>query len=182
MLKRWGSGDRAVLDELVPVVYEELKRMARARLRAVPPGQTLDTTGLVHEAFLRMVDIEQVSWADRGHFWSVAARVMRNILVDAARRRTARKRGGAFRKVDLEEEWLLLPEPESERLLALDEALSRLEVGHPRVARAVELHYFVGLTQEEVGGVLDVSQPTVARDLRFARAWLAMKGDLGSTA
>jgi len=126
----------------------------------------------VHEAYVRLVDVERMEWSDRSHFLSVASRMMRRILVDHARRRNARKRGG-HGAVTLEEEHLLVTTEQAATVLELDEAIGRLEEEHPRPARAVELHYFGGLTQHEVGEVLEVSQPTVARDLRFAVAWLA---------
>ena len=173
LLQRWSAGDPEAFDALVPIVYRQLKELAHARLHAERRGHTLNTTALVHEAYLRLVDIERVQWKDRNHFWSMAARAMRRILVDYARSRLALKRGGAMRPVTLEEEWMRSPATDPDRLLMLDDAMTRLEASHPRAARSLELHYFAGLTQQEVGEVLEISQPTVARDLRFARAWIA---------
>lgn len=173
MLLRWTEGDEEALDQLVPLVYEQLKRLAHARLRHERPGHTLNTTGLVHEAYLKLIDINRVHWKGRDHFLAMASRVMRRILVDHAHRRKAQKRGGGVPDVEFDEASLLVPEMQAEKVLALDEALHRLEAVHPRPCKAVELHYFGGLTQAEVGRVLGVSQPTAMRDLRFARAWLA---------
>ncbi len=172
LLLSWSGGDRSAFDKIATVVYGELKRLAHDRLRGERPDHTLNTTGLVHEAYVRLVDVERMEWSDRSHFLSVASRMMRRILVDHARRRNARKRGGAG-AVTLEEEHLLVTTEQAATVLELDEAIGRLEEEHPRPARAVELHYFGGLTQHEVSEVLEVSQPTVARDLRFAVAWLA---------
>jgi len=172
LLLSWSGGDRSAFDKIATVVYGELKRLAHDRLRGERPDHTLNTTGLVHEAYVRLVDVERMEWSDRSHFLSVASRMMRRILVDHARRRNARKRGG-HGAVTLEEEHLLVTTEQAATVLELDEAIGRLEEEHPRPARAVELHYFGGLTQHEVGEVLEVSQPTVARDLRFAVAWLA---------
>lgn len=172
LLLSWSGGDRSAFDQVATVVYDELKRLARDRLRGERPDHTLNTTGLVHEAYVRLVDVERMEWSDRNHFLSVASQMMRRILVDHARRRNARKRGGGG-AVTLEDEHLLVTVEQADTLLQLDAAIQRLEAVHPRPSRAVELHYFGGLTQQEVGEVLEVSQPTVARDLRFALAWLA---------
>ncbi len=172
MLLRWSEGDQDAFDQLLPLVYDQLKKLAHARLRGERLDHTLNTTGLVHEAYLKLVDINQVQWKDRAHFLAMASRAMRRILVDYALRRKAHKRGGGAEKVDLEEEQLI-PDAYAETLLEIDDALKRLEATHPRQSQALELHYFGGLTQEEVGEVLGISQPTVLRDLRFARAWLA---------
>lgn len=177
LLQRWSGGDREAFDELMPVVYDHLKRVAHARLRGERPGHTLNTTALVHEAYLKLIDIERVEWTDRNHFWSMAARAMRRILVDYARMRSAHKRGGSMQKASVDLDRLGSPAADPEQLLALDDALDRLDSEHPRSARAVELHYIVGLTQQEVGDILDISQPTVARDLRFARAYIAATGE-----
>ncbi len=171
LLQRWNDGDRRALDQITPLVYDELKRLAHDRLRKERYGHTLNTTGLVHEAYMRLADIERVEWNDRNHFFSMASRVMRRVLVDHARRRNASKREGG-RNVTLDEEQLLVTAEQADTVLELDEAIHRLEDAHPRPAKVVELHYFGGLRQSEVGEVLAVSQPTVARDLRFALAWL----------
>lgn len=172
MLLRWSDGDQQALDRLLPLVYDQLKRLAHARLRGEREGHTLNTTGLVHEAYLRLVDIERVEWTDRAHFLAMASRQMRRVLIDYARRRRAQKRGGDLERAAFDEEGLI-PDDYADTLLELDDALQRFEQEHPRAARAVELHYFGGLTLEEAGVVLGISAPTVMRDLRFAQAWLA---------
>lgn len=172
MLLRWSAGDQEALDRLLPLVYEQLKRLARARLRNERVGHTLNATAVVHEAYLRMVNLDQIQWRDRAHFLGMAARMMRRVLVDYARGHNAAKRGGGWHSVALDEE-RLLPNDAVEPFLELDDALVRLERAYPRQGRAAELHYFGGLTLEEAGAVLGVSAPTVMRDLRFAEAWLA---------
>ncbi len=171
LLARWNQGDPRAFERITALVYDELKRLTHARLRMERPGSTLETTGLVHEAWLKLVDVQQVKWNDRSHFLSMASRIMRRILVDHARRRNAQKRGGATR-VTLEDEHLLVTAEQADALLELERAMSRLEDVHPRPARAVDLHYFGGLSQQEAADVLEISQPTVARDLQFALAWL----------
>ena len=172
MLLRWSDGDQEALDQLLPVLYQELKEMAHARLRGERRGHTLNTTGLVHEAFIRLVDVNSVKWNDRSHFLAMASRTMRRVLIDHARDRKRQKRGGGAVKEELNEEFFM-SENQAEKLLDLDDALQRLHVRHPRQSRAMELRYFGGLTLEESAEVLDVSAPTVMRDLRFAEAWLA---------
>jgi len=172
LLLSWSGGDRDALDQVATVVYGELRRLAHDRLRGERPDHTLNTTGLVREAYLRLVEVERVAWNDRNHFLSMASRIMRRVLVDHARKRNAAKRGedGA---VTLRDGHLLVTSEQAATVLELDEAVRRLEEEHPRPARAVELHYFGRLTQEEAAGVLGVSRPTVTRDLRFPLAWLA---------
>ncbi len=172
MLLRWSEGDQEALDRLFPMVYEQLKRLARARVREDRPDHTLNTTALVHEAYLKLVDLDQVQWTDRAHFFALASRVMRHLLVNYAEKRKAQKRGGDRQRVELDEE-RLLPDTEVERLLELDETLTRLAAQHPRPAKAIEHSYFGGLTNEETAAVLGISRATVERDLRLARAWLA---------
>ncbi len=167
------DGDAQAMEALVPLVYEQLRRLARARLRHERPDHTLNTTALVHEAYLRLVDVKQVSWQGRAHFLSIAARVMRRVLVDYANKRNALKRGGGRRNQPLDEEALLIPEAYAEALTDLDEALTRLEAINPRASRAIEHRYFGGLTREEIAAVLGISLATVKRDLQFAQAWLA---------
>ena len=179
ILLRWSSGDQEALDRLLPLVYDELKKMASARLRGERPDHTLNATGLVHEAYLKLIDINRVQWQDRAHFLAMASRQMRRILIDYAERRKAKKRGGGLVKEEFDEE-KLLPEGYAETLLELDDALHRMETTYPRQAKAVELHYFGGLTLQEAGAILKVAPATVMRDLRFAQAWLANEwnGDL----
>ena len=172
LLLHWGDGNEQALDRLLPLVYEQLKQLAHARLAGERPDHTLNTTALVHEAYLKLIDINQVQWKDRTHFLAMASRQMRRILVDYARERKAAKRGGVQYKVVLDEE-RLLPGVQVEAVLGLDEALKRLEERSPRRSRAVEHRYFGGLTNEEIASALDVSLATVERDLKFARGWLA---------
>jgi RNA polymerase sigma-70 factor, ECF subfamily len=178
LLKAWGGGDAAALDRLTPLVYERLHRMARGYMRSERPGHTLQATALVNEAFLRLVDAPDLDWADRAHFFAVCARVMRRILVDAARSRATLKRGRQAERaehsaaVNLDE----LPAPDTEtsaQVCALDEALDGLARLDPRRAQVIELRFFGGLTVEETGRVLQISPQTVMRDWRLARAWLA---------
>ncbi len=166
------GGNRDDVDQLFTLVYEELKRMAHARLRHERPGHTLDTTGLVHETYFRLVDQTRVEWRDRGHFLVAAACAMRRILMDYARRnRTARRGGGAIR-CSLDN----APAAErSEMLLALDEALGRLAALDPRLGRVVECRYFGGLTDQETADVLGVTPRTVQRDWVKARNWLYLE-------
>lgn len=156
--------------ELVSALYERLHAMAAAVLRSERPDHTLSATALVHEAYLRMPKGGEVEWQDRGHFMALACRVMRRVLVDHARRRSAAKRGGGER-VTLRDDYAALPDRTLE-ILSLDEALSRLEALDERQARVVEMRFFSGLDVEEIGRVLGVSVATVKRDWRFARAWL----------
>ena len=176
LLLAYREGDREALDRLLPLVYDQLKRLAHARLRGERADHTLNTTALVHEAYLKLVDINRVQWNDRAHFLAMASRQMRRILIDYALMRKAQKRGGEVHKEALDEE-RLIPDEHTETLLELDDALRRLAKTHPRQSQAVELHYFGGLTLEEAGEVLGVSPPTVMRDLRFAEAWLAREWD-----
>jgi RNA polymerase sigma factor (TIGR02999 family) len=172
LLVDYGRGDRAALDRVLPLLYDELHAVARARMRAERPGHTMGTTGLVHEAYMRLVDVRGGEWEGRKHFLSLAARVMRRILVDHARRRQAAKRGGAPVAVTLDEA-LWVDELDAERMLDLHDALERLAREHRRPAQAIELHFFGGLTTAETAEAVGASVATVERDLRFARAWLA---------
>ena len=177
LLKAWGRGDSAALDRLTPLVYEQLRRIARSYMRNERPGHTLQATALVNEAFLRLVDARDLNWTDRSHFFALCARVMRRILVDAARSRAATKRGGQVDRVEHSTAINLddLPSPRalSTQVCALDEALNALERIDPRRAQVIELRFFGGLTVEETGQVLQVSPQTVMRDWKLARAWLA---------
>jgi RNA polymerase sigma factor (TIGR02999 family) len=170
LLRAWRAGEPAALDELMPLVYDELRRLARRHLRAEAPGNTLSPTALVHEAFLRLVDAD-VPWQDRVHFLAVGARIMRRVLVDRGRARRAQKRGAGVAPV---EETVADPasgEPAVE-LLALDLALDELARIDERKAQAVELIYFGGLSYDEVAEALGISRATAHRDLRLAKAWL----------
>jgi RNA polymerase sigma factor (TIGR02999 family) len=178
LLKAWGRGDSAALDRLTPLVYEQLHRMARTYMRNERPGHTLQATELVNEAFLRLVDTRNLDWTDRTHFFAVCARVMRRILVDAARSRAAIKRGGqsdrAEHRIAINVDDLATSAAEmSAQVCALDEALDTLARTDPRRAQVIELRFFGGLTVEETGHVLHVSPQTVMRDWKLARAWLA---------
>ncbi len=176
-LRRWRDGDQGALEDLLPRVYNQLRDIARARLRAERVDHTLDTSALVHEAYLRLTEGATTDWQDRNHFFAVASTAMRRVLIDHAKHRQAQKRGGAPVRVDMDLSQLAdaaaSADSDPESLLALDDALARLEQVHPRQAKAVELRYFAGLTLEEAAGVLSTSAPTVLRDLRFAQAWLA---------
>jgi RNA polymerase sigma factor (TIGR02999 family) len=178
LLKAWGQGDSAALDRLTPLVYERLRRMARGYMRNERPGHTLQATALVNEAFLRLVDARDLDWTDRAHFFAVCARVMRRILVDAARSRAAIKRGGQAERAEHSTAINLdqLPNPASQtgaQVCALDEALTVLAQIDPRRAQVIELRFFGGLTVEETAHVLQTSPQTVMRDWKLARAWLA---------
>ncbi len=171
LLSAWRAGDQDALDRLVPLVYDELRALARRRLRAERGDHTLQATALVHEAYARLVGAD-LDLADRAHFFAVAARTMRRILVDHARGKAREKRGGGAAVVTLSEDVVADDEP-GEDLLALDEAIGRLAELSERKAKVVELHYFGGLTYPETAAALDVSEATVDRDLRMAKAWLA---------
>ena len=178
LLKAWGRGDSTALDRLTPLVYEQLHRMARSYMRNEHPGHTLQATALVNEAYLRLVETRDLDWTDRAHFFAVCARVMRRILVDAARSRAAIKRGGQADRVEHSTAINLdqLPNPASEmsaQVCALDDALNVLAQIDPRRAHVIELRFFGGLSVEETGQVLRVSPQTVMRDWKLARAWLA---------
>jgi RNA polymerase sigma factor (TIGR02999 family) len=171
LLLQLTEGRREVLDQLMPVVYQELKSVAQAQLRRERPGHTLNTTALVHEAYLKLVNVEKVQWRDRAHFFAMAARMMRRILIDYARTRNRDKRGGGAVAVTLDES-LELSGEQADDLVELDEALTRLESISQRQARVVEYRCFAGLSVEETAEVLDTSPATVKRDWAFARAWL----------
>lgn len=171
LLKAYGAGDRAALDRLLPLVYDHLKAVARARLRAEYDRHTMNTTALAHEAFLKLADAAQVDWQGREHFMAIASRLMRQVLIDAARRRKAARRGGGQAPVSINDE-LPITDEYSETLLDLDDALERLARHHERAATVLQHSVFAGYTNEEIAGMLDVSVSTVERDLRFARAWL----------
>lgn len=172
LLVQLSGGNREALDQLLPVVYEELHRLARMQLRGGGrPGQTLNTTALVHEAYFRLVDHHAVDWQDRGHFFAVAARAMRQVIVGYVRKRSALKRGGGMPNLSLSDVNVSAGR-RSEELLALDEALSMLEKLDARQARVVECKFFAGLTVEETAQALGISESTVKRDWRTAQLWL----------
>jgi RNA polymerase sigma factor (TIGR02999 family) len=171
LLKAWSSGDEAALGRLAERVYPELRRMARRYMKNEHQGNTLQTTALVHEAYLRLVDVTKVEWRQRAQFFAMAAQIMRRILVDAARARAADKRGGSAGKVKLDET-ALLSSAQDRSILALDEALTAFSQVAPRQARVVELRYFGGLTEKEIVAALNISPRTVERDWDLAKAWL----------
>jgi RNA polymerase sigma factor (TIGR02999 family) len=171
LLVAWGKGDETALDQLIPAVYGELRRIAGNFMRRQNPGNTLQASALVNEAFLRLVDSNKVNWQSRTHFFAVSAQLMRRVLVDAARRRNSQKRGGDRLRVTLDDRIDVSNENETD-LVALDEAMTRLAQLNPRHSRIVELRYFGGLTEEQVAETLSVSARTVRRDWSVARAWL----------
>jgi RNA polymerase sigma-70 factor (ECF subfamily) len=171
LLQRWSDGDSGAFDQLMPLVYGELRRMARRYMGQQPSGHTLQTTALIHEAYLRLVGQEEKRWENRAHFFGVAAQAMRHILVDYARARSTAKRGGEARAVSLEETAIVSDERAAE-LVALDDALEGLARLSPRQSRVVELRYFGGLSVTETAEVLKVSPDTVTRDWNQAKAWL----------
>jgi RNA polymerase sigma factor (TIGR02999 family) len=176
LLLRLRDGDPAAMDQLFPLVYDELRRIAHAQLRGERPGHTLGTTGLVHETYLKLVDQTRIQWRDRGHFFRVASWAMRRILVDYARSYRALRRGGGLQRVPLDDD---LPMAQrGEALLALDEALARLAELDPRLSRVVECRYFGGLTPAETAEALGISSRTVERDWIKARGWLRMALDV----
>lgn len=165
------EGQAGVVDRLYPLVYEELRRIAHRAIRGERTGHTLGTTGLVHEAYLGLVDQTRLEYRDRAHFYGIAARAMRHILVDYARRHGAAKRGGNLRAIALDEA-ILAVEDRADALLALDEALGELETLDPRLGQVVQCRFFGGLTEEETGEVLGVTARTVRRDWLKAKGWL----------
>ncbi len=171
LLVAWGSGDRAALDRLVPLVYDELHRLAQSYMRRERAGHSLQTTALIHEAYLRLIDVRQVQWQNRAHFFGVAARVMRQILVALARERGYQKRGGGTRQISLDKV-SVIDEGQDEDLVALDEALRALAAFDERKAQVVEMRFFGGLTESEIATALHVSPETVRRDWRLAKSWL----------
>jgi RNA polymerase sigma factor (TIGR02999 family) len=172
LLRAWSEGDKSAFDKLMPLVYQELRQMARRYMDGQQAGHTLQTTALIHEAYLRLVDCgQEVPWQNRAHFFGVAAKAMRHILVDYARTRQAAKRGGRAVQVAFDEAAFVFEERTAE-LVALDDALQSLATFDPRKSQVIELRYFGGLTVEETAEVLKVSPETVARDWRLARTWL----------
>ena len=177
LIRAWGDGDATALDRLTPLVYTELRRLARRHMRAQQQGHPLQTTALVHEAYLHLVDVRNASWRDRAHFFAAASQIMRRILIDLARAGRAGKRGGGAKPVNhlspenIEE--ISSEAMEGARLLDLEHALAELEKFDARKAKVIELRFYAGLSVEETAEVLTVSAQTVMRDWRLARVWLA---------
>jgi RNA polymerase sigma factor (TIGR02999 family) len=181
LLERARAGDGVALDRLLPLIYDELKAVARSFMRGERPGHTLQTTALVNEAYLRLVDVRRVDWRGRAHFVALAARMMRRTLIDHARRRLAAKRGGGWVRVSLDEKQIaLLSNDQAERLLVVEAALRRLQELDPRQAEVVELRFFGGLSVAETAAALGISEKTVKRDWAVARAWLQAQVRSGS--
>ena len=171
ILQRAGNGEPVPSAEILPLVYDELKRMATEYMRNEKPGQTLSATGLVHEAFLRLADTGKgIAWNSRGHFFSAAAEAMRRVLVEAARRKKTAKRGGGWHRISLE--GITDPDVDADELIALHEALQRLEAQKPQVAELTKLRYFTGLTNAEAADILGISERTAKYWWAFAKAWL----------
>jgi len=171
LLQAWGQGEDAALEQMIPVVYKELRRIARRNMAGERQGHTLQTTALVNEAYLRLIDLRKVNWQDRVHFFAISAQVMRHILVDFARSRRYQKRGGGAHKVTLDENLMGLIAPHHD-LVALDDAMKALAEVDPRKSKVVELRYFGGLSVEETAEVLQVTPRTVLYDWRLAKLWL----------
>jgi len=171
LLRAWGQGDETALQQLVPLVYEQLRASAHRYMARERPGHTLQTTALIHETYLRLVNVRHVDWQNRAHFFGICAQLMRRILVDIARSRGYQKRGGGRQRVDLEDALVVTPPPGAD-LVALDEALQRLAEVDERKSRVVELRFFGGLSVKETAEVLNVSGDTVMRDWKLAKVWL----------
>lgn len=171
LLTDWSSGDQTALEELMPLIYDELRRMARRHMNGQPSGHTFQTTELIHEAYLKIAGHDGKKWTNRSHFFGVASKAMRHILVDYARSKNRQKRGGGREKITLSEE-LKKSEDRAEEIVALDEALNRLAELENRKADVVELKYFGGMTFDEIAEVLKISEKTARRDWRLARMWL----------
>ena len=179
LLQQWSNGQEQALDRLLPKIHDELRMLAASYLRRERPDHTLQPTALVNEAFLKLVDQRAVRWQNRAHFFGIAAQAMRRILVDHARAHAASKRGGAMRKVPLDDALMIGAVPDVD-LLALDQALTRLAAMDPQQSRIVELRFFAGLTTEETAEVMHISPATIGREWRMAKAWLS--AELGRTA
>jgi len=171
LLLAWGRGDETALDQLIPLVHDELRQLARRHMARERPGHTLQATALVNEAYLRLIEVNQVRWQNRAHFFAMASRVMRRILVDAARARGYQKRGGGAETVSLDEALLVSGGPRQD-LIALDDALNALAAFDLRKSQVVEMRFFGGLSVEETAEALHVSADTVMRDWRLAKVWL----------
>jgi RNA polymerase sigma-70 factor, ECF subfamily len=181
LLRAWGNGDQRALDELTPLVESELHRLAHRYMSRENPGHTLQTTALVNEVYLKLVNIQDMTWQDRAHFFAISARMMRHILTDFARSRQFQKRGGAALHVTLDEALIVSPEQDAD-IVALDEALGHLAALDERKSQVVELRFFGGLSAEETAEVLKVSRETVLRDWKFAKVWLLreLSGEKGN--
>jgi RNA polymerase sigma-70 factor (ECF subfamily) len=181
LLRAWGNGDHRALDELTPLVQSELHRLAHRYMSRENPGHTLQTTALVNEVYLKLVNIQDMTWQDRAHFFAISARMMRHILTDFARSRQFQKRGGAALHVTLDEALIVSPEQDAD-IVALDEALGQLAALDERKSQVVELRFFGGLSAEETAEVLKVSRETVLRDWKFAKVWLLreLSGEKGN--
>jgi RNA polymerase sigma factor (TIGR02999 family) len=171
LLQAWGRGDEEALQKLVPLVYEQLRAAARRYMLRERQGHTLQTTALIHETYLRLVDVRRINWQNRAHFFAICAQLMRRILIDFARKRGYKKRGGAATQVDFSESLEVTAQPDA-NLLALDEALNRLALLDPRKSRVVELRFFGGLSVKDTAEVMKVSADTVMRDWKLAKVWL----------
>jgi len=171
LLVAWSQGEQSALDKLIPLVYDELHRLAKRQMAHERAGHPLQTTALVNEAYLRLIEASQVGWHNRAHFFAVSAQLMRRILVDFARSRNRVKRGGSVRRVSLDEAMEISEERESD-LVALDDALSALAAIDARKSKVVELRFFGGLSVEETADVLNISAETIMRDWKFAKSWL----------
>jgi RNA polymerase sigma-70 factor (ECF subfamily) len=171
LLRAWGDGDAAALEQLVPLVHDELRRLAQRYMNRERAGHTLQPTALVNELYLKLVNFKAVRWQNRAHFFAMAARLMRRILVDMARARKNQKRGGGVPKESIDDAVMLAAEVTVD-VIALDDAMQELERHHPRKCRVVELRFFAGLTVEEAAVALDVSTDSIKRDWRFAKLWL----------
>src|ERR1051325_896362 len=172
LLLHWSDGNQAALNELIPLIEQELHRIAHQYMNRENPGHTLQTTALVNEAYLRLIDQKKVRWQNRAHFFAIAAQTMRRILIDHARKSARAKRGGKARKISLDEV-AIVSEARADELVALDEALERLAAIDPRRGQVVELRFYGGLNTDEIAEVLNISPNTVTRDWNMARAWLA---------
>jgi RNA polymerase sigma-70 factor, ECF subfamily len=179
LLLAWGQGDEAALNQLIPLVHDELRRIAKRCMAGERTGHSLQATALVNEAYLRLIDVQHVNWQNRAHFMAMSARVMRRILVDVARSKRYQKRGGGAVRVTFDEALAVTDEPGRD-LVALDEALQALATVDARKARVIEMRFFGGLSVEETASVLTVSVDTVMRDWKLARAWLLRELSAGS--
>jgi RNA polymerase sigma factor (TIGR02999 family) len=179
LLLDWAHGNPTALDALTPRIYKELRRMAAGFTKRERNGHTLDATALVHEVYLKLIDVRQVDWKGRAHFFAACAQIMRRILVDAARKRSTPKHGGGLERFDVDDV-LCVSHSKDGRLVALDDALTELQEVDPRRARIVELRYFGGLSVEETAAALGISEETVTRDWRLARGWLLAQISAGN--